>query len=147
MRVTISSEILSPPASVFPWIAEPEKAMRWQKNVRGGQILIDRPERIGTTFKEVIEEGGQSLEMQGTITKYVENEVIGFHLVSKIHELDVTYTVEAFGGTTKLSIEAVIEWKFPLSVVSLFMGRKMEGDLRNQMSLEVAELKRLCETE
>ena len=91
MRIFCSNEILKPPDLVFPWIADPEKAMKWQKNVKGGEIIINRPEIVGTTFIEMIEEDGNILEMQGEITKYIKNEVIGFHLHSKIHEVDVRY--------------------------------------------------------
>jgi hypothetical protein len=55
--------------------------MLWQKDVKGGEILINKPEVVGTTFKEIIEEDGNNLEMYGTITKYVVNEIIVFHLV------------------------------------------------------------------
>ena len=71
MRIIYENEILRPPEIVFPWISEPEKAMKWQKNVKGGEIVINKPEIIGTTFNEVIEEDGKSLEMYGIITKYI----------------------------------------------------------------------------
>jgi hypothetical protein len=35
MRIMYENEILKPPKAVFPWIAEPEKAIQWQKNVKG----------------------------------------------------------------------------------------------------------------
>ena len=79
MRITYANEILKPPEFVFPWIAEPEKAMGWQKNVKGGEVIIKRPEVVGTTFKEEIEEGGNSLVMYGVITKYIRNQIIEFH--------------------------------------------------------------------
>ena len=147
MRIFCSNEILKPPDLVFPWIADPEKAMKWQKNVKGGEILINKPETIGTTFKEVIEEDGNSLEMQGEITKYIENEIIGFHLKSKIHEVDVSYTVEEINKATRLSIEAIVKWKFPMNIISLFIGKKIEEGLKNQLNSEVLELKRICESE
>ena len=112
MIITYENEILKPPEIVFPWIAEPEKAMKWQKNVKGGEIIINKPEIIGTTFKEVIEEDGNSLEMYGIITKYTENKIIGFHIESKIHEFDVSYSLEEINKATKISIEAIIKWKF-----------------------------------
>ena len=74
MRIVYENVISQPPEIVFPWIAEPEKAMKWQKNVKSGEIIINNPEVIGTTFKEIIVEDGNSLEMYGTITKYVRNK-------------------------------------------------------------------------
>ena len=72
MRITYANEILKPPEFVFPWIAEPDKAMQWQKNVKGGEIILSKPEVVGTTFKEEMEEDGNSLEMYGVITQFIE---------------------------------------------------------------------------
>jgi len=145
MIILYGDEISQPPEMVFPWIEDPEKAMQWQKNVKGGEIIEENPNKIGTTFKEVIEEGGNRLEMYGSITKYVKDKIIGFHLVSKIHEFDVSYAVEEIENATKLSIEARIRWKFPMNIVSIFLHKKMEEGLKKQLEQEVQELKKLCE--
>jgi len=147
MRIHYSDEISKPPKIVFPWIEDPEKAMKWQKNVKGGEIIINKPERIGTTFREVIEEDGDVLEMEGTITKYIENKLMGFHIKSKIHEFDVSYALKDIDGATKLSIEVLIKWKFPMNVISLFIGKKMKEKITKQLDSEVLDLKRLCECE
>jgi hypothetical protein len=147
MRVFYSNEISKPPEVVFPWIADPEKAMQWQRNVQGGEILIDRPEIIGTTFIETIEEDGNTLEMRGEITEYRENQVIGFHLQSKIHEFDISYTVEEAEKGTRLSIVATIRWKFPMNLIALFTGKRIESGIKDQLASEVLELKGLCEGE
>jgi hypothetical protein len=147
MRIAYEDEIAKPPEVVFPWIAEPEKAMKWQKNVKGGEVIADRPEIVGTTFREVIEEDGHTLEMRGTITRYVKNRTMGFHIVSKIHEFDVSYSLEPNGDNTRIKIEAAIKWKFPMSIISLFMRKKMEQNLTRQLESEVLDLKRICEDE
>ena len=147
MRITYENEILKPPEIVFPWIAKPEKAMKWQKNVKGGEILINKPEVIGTIFREVIEEDGKSLEMHGIITKYVENKIIGFHLESKIHVFDVNYSVEKINKATKICVEASIHWIFLMNIISLFIGKKMKEGIIKQLNSEFLELKRICESE
>jgi len=145
MRITCATEILKPPEVVFPWIAEPDKAMQWQKNVKGGEIIVNKPEVVGTTFKEEIEEDGKSLEMDGMITKFVRNRMIGFRLESKIHRVDVSYSVEG-NETTKMTVDARINWKFPLNLLSIFIGNKMKLSITEQMEAEILELKRICET-
>jgi hypothetical protein len=40
--------------------------------------------------------------MHGEITRYVENEVMTFHLVSRVHELDVTYGLAPAAEPTRL---------------------------------------------
>ena len=144
MRITYENTIPQPPEVVFPWIAEPQKAMKWQRNVKGGEIIVNKPEVVGTTFKETIQEDGSSLEMYGTITKYIKDRTIGFHLESKIHEFDVSYSLEEINEKTKFSIEAIITWKFPMSIVSLFMGKRMKEDLVRQLESETLELMKIC---
>ena len=146
MRITYEHEILKPPEIVFPWIAEPEKAMKWQKNVKGGEIIISKPEVVGTTFTEIIEEDGNRLEMHGIITKYIKDKIIGLHLKSRIHEFEVSYSLAEINKATKISIEATIKWKFPMNIASLFIGSRMKAGLIKQLELETLDLKRLCET-
>jgi uncharacterized protein YndB with AHSA1/START domain len=147
VRIFYSNEIRRPPEIVFPWIADPEKAMRWQKNVKGGEIIESRPEMIGTTFIEILEEDGNVLEMRGEITEYIENQLIGFHLQSRIHVFDVSYTVEEINKATRLSIEVMIKWKFPMNIIGLFVRKRIEDGLKDQLRSEVLELKRMCESE
>lgn len=147
MRIAYENVISKPPEVVFPWIAEPEKAMTWQKDVKGGEILINKPEVVGTTFKEIIEEDGNSLEMYGTITEYVPNEIISFHLESKIHEFDISYSLEESDQKTKFRIDANIRWKFPMNVISLIIGKRIEANLVKKLESETLELKKVCEAE
>ena len=107
MRVTCENVILKPPQIVFPWIAEPDKAMKWQKNVKGGEVLISKPGMVGTTFKETVAVNGRSLDMYGTITEYAENKVIAFHLESRIHTVHVSYSLEDTNRQTRISIVAI----------------------------------------
>ena len=145
MIVSYENVIAESPEVVFPWIAEPEKAMTWQKDVKGGEILVNKPEVVGTTFKEIIEEDGNTLEMYGTITKHVVNEIIGFHLESKVHEFDITYSLEELGGKTKFRIDADIRWKFPMNVISLIIGRRIKANLVEKLKSETLALKKVCE--
>jgi hypothetical protein len=146
MRIKYTNEILKSPEVVFPWIAEPNKAMQWQKNVKAAEILIDKSEVVGTTFKEEIQEDGNSLEMRGVITKYIKDQIIAFHLESKIHKVEVSYSLEGDKKSTRVTVDARINWKFPLNLLSLFIGRKMKTGIAEQLKTEIFELKRLCET-
>jgi len=144
MKISYEDELCKIPEEVFPWIADPSKAMRWQKNVKSGEILIQNPGVIGTTFKEIIEENGKSLEMYGTITEYEKDKIIGFNIESRIHKFNVSYIFESLGEKTKLFIKAEIEWKFPMNVISFFMHSKIAAGLIKQLRSEVRELKNLC---
>ncbi len=146
MKISITTDIYCKPEEAFLWIDDPDKAMRWQKGVKGGEIIKQTPEKIGTTFKEVMEENGKSLEMYGKITDYVHNELISFKLDSKIHKVYVTYSVKGEGEKSVVLMESTIKWKFPMSIICFFIGFKIQAKIINQTKSELAELKRLCET-
>jgi len=145
MRVKYANDICKSAKVVFPWIAEPNKALQWQKNVKGAEILSTKPGMIGTTFKEEIEEDGKGLEMQGVITKFVENQIVAFQLESKIHRVDVSYLLEGVNDATRVTVDARINWKFPFNLLSVFIGRKMQAGIAEQLKTEIFELKRICE--
>lgn len=147
MKIFYEDIISKPPEIVFPWIAEPEKAIKWQKDVKGGEIIVNKPEVVGTVFREVVEEDGSQLEMNGIITEYIPNKIIGFHLKSRIHEFDVSYILEEFNEKTKFRMDVTIRWKFPMNVISIIMGKRIKTSLVKKLEIEAQELKKLCEGE
>jgi uncharacterized protein YndB with AHSA1/START domain len=146
MEINTSIDISSKPEEVFSWIDNPDKAMRWQKGVKSGEIIKETSEKIGTTFKEELEEQGKSLTMFGEITDYVPNKLISFHLESKIHNVYVNYSVVGDTNRSTVKVESKIKWKFPMNVISLFIGHKMKANILRQTLSELTELKKLCET-
>jgi len=146
MKISFSIAINSPPATVFSWVEKPEKAMKWMTSVAGGEILHETPERIGTTFREVVEEDGNGVELQGVITDFQPNKSISFHLDSRVNVVDVYYHIEAIPNGTRLTQTANVHWKFPVNVISLFMGTKMKQNISAQSQKEFEKLKELCES-
>jgi uncharacterized protein YndB with AHSA1/START domain len=146
MKIALAVDISCDPEEVFPWIAEPEKAMRWQKGVKGGEILKETPEKVGTTFREEMEENGNSIVLDGEITNYVQDKLISFHLESKIHNVDVSYSIVGTDEGSTFTMESTIHWKFPMNIISLIMGRKIREGILRRTESELMELKRLCET-
>ena len=146
MKISTAIDISCKPEEVFPWIDEPNKAMLWQKGVKSGEIIKETPEKIGTTFKETMEEDGKSLEMHGMITNYIPNKLISFQLESKIHKVQVNYSIKGETEKSIVLIDSTINWKFPMSIISVFIGSKIKTKILDQTRFELSELKRLCET-
>lgn len=147
MKLSFSIDINSPPAKVFGWVENPEKALQWMTSVSGGEILHETPEKVGTTFREFVEEDGQGLEMQGVITGYEPGRSISFHLESRVNSVDVKYIVEPIQNGTRLSQTANVRWKFPVNIISLFMGSMMRQNISVQSQKEFKKLKELCEND
>lgn len=147
MKIHYAIELSCEPDEVFTWIDNPEKAMLWQKGVKKGEIIKETPEKIGTTFIEEMEDNGNSLEMRGVITGYIRNKMVTFQLESKIHKLEVCYSVTGKDGSSVVTVETNIHWKFPMNIMSIILGRKIKEGIMKQTGTEFAELKRLCEKE
>jgi hypothetical protein len=118
--------------------------MQWQSDVKSGEILAEVPGTVGTTFREVVERGGRSLEMRGIVTRYDLDTAIGFHIESRIHEFDVVYSLQPVDGATRFTIELTIDWKFPMSLITALVGKRIAGRIRKDLASDVAKLKRLC---
>jgi hypothetical protein len=87
------------------------------------------------------------LEMSGIITGYIQNKLIAFHIKSKIHTFDATYTIEGNDNKSTITVEATINWKFPMNMMSIFIGQRIKENILKQTEAEFAELVILCETE
>ena len=59
MHVNLNVEIDQPLDAVFPWIADSQRAMKWMTSVSASEILEETPEKVGTTFRERVEENGK----------------------------------------------------------------------------------------
>lgn len=145
MEINTSIDISGKPEVVFSWIDNPANAVRWQKNVKSGEIIHETSEKIGTIFKEELEEAGKSLVMLGEITDYVPNKLIAFHLASKIHHVYANYTVTENANLSTVKVDSKIKWKFPMNIICLFMGHKIKANILSQTLAELTELKKLCE--
>jgi hypothetical protein len=147
MKITAAIDISSIPKDIFAWIDNPDKAMRWQKGVKNGEIIKETSEKIGTTFKEELEENGKSLIIYEEITDYIPNKLISFQLESKIHRVFVKYSVVGNTNKSTVTIDSTIKWKFPMKIISLIIGHKIKTNILKQTKSKLLELKKLCETE
>ena len=145
MKIASSIDIKSSPEAVFGWLENPQKAMQWMTSVSGGEILHETPERVGTTFREVVEDENGSMEMHGMITGFEANNSIAFHLESRVNIVDVEYRVEKIDEGTRLDYQANIKWKFPVNIISIFVSKKMRQGILSQLRDELSKLKELCE--
>jgi hypothetical protein len=60
--------------------------------------------------------------------------------------VDVEYCVEAIPNGTRLTQTGNVRWKFPVNVISIFMGGKIKQNIIVQAQKEFEKLKELCES-
>ena len=142
MKLVYNIEIKAAPEKVFYWIERPEQAKQWVMNVSRTEYIKETPDRIGTTFREYVEEGGQGIEMTGVVTEFQPNRLFAVHLESESHTADVSFVLKAEGGKTLLTQNVELHFKNELDDTVLETIKK---DINNQTMSEFAQLKRLCE--
>lgn len=147
MKFTSTIEINAAPETAFPWIDDPARGKPWAASITGGELLHTTPERVGSTFREVIGKEGHRLEMQGAITEYVANECFAVHLESARHAADVRLTLTRLPRCTGLSREVDLRLKGFMKFASFVLRPMLKKSIQDENQREFATLKRLCETE
>ncbi len=120
MKITTTIDIKSTPEQVFYWLEDPDRAMQWQTSVGQTEIIQETPDRIGTTFRETVEDDKGSTEMRGMMTEFVPNERLAFHLEENSTTVDVVFTLKKKGEITQLTQEADVRFKGLLKIMSFF---------------------------
>ncbi len=147
MKISCSVDIKCSPGVAFGWLEKPEKAMAWMTSVSETEILHQTTGIVGTTFREIVQEDGNTMEMRGVISGFEPGRSIRFHLDSRVNTLDVQYSVAEIPGGVRVSECANVNWKFPVKLYSLFFAEKMRQGIVSQLRAEFARLKDLCEGE
>jgi uncharacterized protein YndB with AHSA1/START domain len=94
MRISNVIEIRNTPEIVFSWLVDPRRAIQWMTSVSKTEIIEETSDKIGTTFREIVEENGHETELRGIVTDFVLNKRITFHLEGDFNVVDVSYSLE-----------------------------------------------------
>jgi uncharacterized protein YndB with AHSA1/START domain len=147
VRFDLEIDIERPPEAVFPWISDRERAMQWMTSVAGGEIVHETPDKVGTTFRERVEEGGRGTELTGEITEFTQNKSMAFHLDGDYNRVDISYEVRPRSGGSRLIFRSDVRFKSLTRILMLVVGFAFRRKISRQLHSELATLKRLCEGE
>jgi carbon monoxide dehydrogenase subunit G len=145
MKIVNRIDVRATPEAVFHWLEDPERAMQWMTSVTRSEIIKETPSRVGTTFREYIEEDGRGTEMHGVVTEFVSNERFAVHLEGDFNSVDVSFSLEEKAGVTQLTQNVQLSFKGMLKVLSAFLRVSIKKKIVNQAQKELAKLKELCE--
>jgi len=120
MRISNVIEIRNTPENVFSWLENPRRAIQWMTSVSKTEIIEETADKIGTTFREIVEENGRGTELCGVVTDFVLNKRLAFHLEGDFNTVDVSYTLEEKGENTQLRQNAEIHFKGTTRLLLLF---------------------------
>ena len=96
-------EVNKPVAEVFADFENPELFKKWMPEIKSIETLNEKAGKIGSTYKMVIDNKGETLTMTEKILAFVKNEKITFNFSSKEMLKTDDFTFTSNGKTTKIT--------------------------------------------
>lgn len=101
-KYTAEVEVNKPVKEVFALFENKEALQKWMPEIKSIEPINETPQKLGSTYKIIVENQGQQLEMQEKIRAYVPNEKLTFQFNSPDMVKIDDYNFIANGNTTKV---------------------------------------------
>jgi hypothetical protein len=132
----------APPAAVFAYLTDPEKATVWQASLLEAQFSPDPPVRKGTEIHEVRKLLGRKIESTVEVTDFEQDRLFGGRVRSGPVPWHFRYTFEGADGSTRVDFHMEGEPGGFFRLAEPLVVRTVEKQLENDFST----LKELVET-
>lgn len=145
MKTEQSVEIDRAIADVF------EKATKdvaaWSITVVEDELIEEKPDGVGTTFRIVTEEKGRRMDFEGVVTRHEPPTMSAVHLHGQHFDLDVEYQLEDLSGRTRLTQISEVNGKGFAKVMFFLFGWMMNKSGCKAAESELNSLKKYCESQ
>jgi uncharacterized protein YndB with AHSA1/START domain len=145
MKVQRSVEIAATPEKIWPYLVEAGRIPEWFNLLRKFEYTGDKRRGVGATFYYEEKSGGQLLEMNYTVTEWVENERLGFKVTSgSLKKDDQVWSIDSIPSGSRFTMFEDLEMPMGAfgKVIGVLFGDMMIG--RNMKKI-LANLKRMAE--
>ncbi len=143
MRSKASVEIACPIEEVFRLTNE--HVPEWSIVVVADEVLDEKPEGVGTTFRTVTEDHGRRMEFDGIVTRHEPPHTSAVRLTNSMLHIETEYLFESTQTGTRVTQEADVRarglMRFPFFLMGIFM-RKASCKSSEK---ELLSLKAFCE--
>jgi hypothetical protein len=143
MHTRGSIEIRRPIDEVFRLTNDDVAA--WSIIVVENEVLEEKPDGVGSTFRTVTEENGRRMEFRGVVTRYDPPHASSIHMTGDMFDLDVEYTFEDLDGRTRVTQTSDVHGKGFFNLMLLLFGWLMKKSSCKALEKELASLKTYCE--
>lgn len=99
---TTEVEVNKPIDKVFADFQNVELMQQWMPEVKSIETIEEKPNKIGSTYKIVVENQGKLVTMTEKILEYKKNEQITFHFDAENMLKTDDYVFTSQGDTTKI---------------------------------------------
>ena len=96
-------EIDAPPATVFPWLVDPDRLARWISGFIGSEPIGSGEVLVGARSRDTIEAEGRRFEVETEIVELRPDKRLAFRITSADHDQIDSYDLDARDGGTELT--------------------------------------------
>ena len=137
-------DIDRPPAAVFRWLADPDRAARWQRDVIAYEITHRTDAIRDAEFVETLGKGRRSAQLHGRIVTFEPDAQIGFELSGTGLDIAAGYRVQPTTTGSLVHTDITIDTSGGLPAL---LRPAVEWQMRRQLRRELRTLRRLCEAD
>lgn len=107
VEYTTEVEINKPVNEVFADFENVELMKTWMPEVKSIDVLEEKPEKVGSTYKIVVENQGRMIAMTEKVLAYEANKRISFHFDAENMLKTDDYIFTSEGNKTKIVQESI----------------------------------------
>jgi uncharacterized protein YndB with AHSA1/START domain len=137
-------EIARPPATVFPYLTEPERLKQWVGGLTTFEAVDGESAQVGAQSRQIMVIRGREWKLDGELTALEPDRLVRARMEGKGFKARTSYVLEPVESGTRLT--ATVESELSLLVARLFgglVGREAQRKLR----ADLARLEALVESE
>jgi len=144
MQTAASVTIERPIEEVFDFTVN--HVAEWSVVVESDEIIDEKPEGVGTTFRVVTRGHGCRMEFDGLVTRHVRPALHTVVMKGKQFDIEVDYSFEEHHGLTSLTQTSTIHPKGFTKVIFFLLGWRMKKPNCDALEKELENLKHLLES-
>ena len=138
----------APVEIVFLYLEDSDRLKRWVPNLVEDESIVETPEKTGSKFRQVFLERGKTMEMNGEITDYVENEFVRVIMAGDMFGLDVGYRLKSLSeAQTEVTQETQIKFEGFMKFVAPIFVMLSKISSKDPQAEAHAKLKEMAEEE
>jgi carbon monoxide dehydrogenase subunit G len=138
---SIEFHVARPPAEVFPYVADLERAPEWVPDLISVEKLGDGPVRVGSRFRQEVRAAGRTGHAELEVTEYEPPRRFAHRGKGGPAEFKAEFTLEPDGEGTRVRHDFEVRMK---GLFKLASGA-VEGWVERNAETAVANLKRVIE--
>ncbi|MBC8870946.1 MAG: SRPBCC family protein [Planctomycetes bacterium] len=143
MKQQASVEIDRPIDEVFRYTND--NVAEWSLTVVEDEVIDEKPDGVGSTFRCVTEDHGRRMEFAGVVTRREPPNVSAIHLTGQQFDIEAEYLFEDLGDRTRVTQRSTVAPKGFLKVIFFLFGWMMKKSTCKAVQNELDNLKRKLE--